>query len=92
MSVLHFIEGYMSGDAWEELCVKCYRMRYQDDHYTEIPAVHGGDAGIKGFTNKGVARQCCCPEREFNDNEFYAHLRDKLTDDISKLFVNTERL
>ncbi len=37
-----FIEGYMSGNAWEELCVKCYRLRYQADNYTPIPATQGG--------------------------------------------------
>ena len=25
-SIMTFIEGYMSGDAWEELCVSCYRL------------------------------------------------------------------
>ena len=47
-----FIEGYMSGNAWEDLCVQCYRIRYQKDNYTAIPAVQWGDAGIEGFTNK----------------------------------------
>ena len=35
-----FIEGYMNGDAWEELCVSCYRLKYQTQNYTAIPAVH----------------------------------------------------
>ena len=43
MSVLQFIEGYMNGNAWEELCVMCYRMRYQNEHYTPISAAQGGD-------------------------------------------------
>ncbi len=49
MSVLQFIEGYMSGNAWEDLCVMCYRMRYQDEHYTPISAAQGGDGGIEGL-------------------------------------------
>ena len=49
-SIMTFIEGYMNGDAWEELCVSCYRLKYQTQNYTAIPAVHGGDAGIEGFT------------------------------------------
>jgi len=85
MSVLHFIENYMSGNAWEELCVKCYRMRYQNDHYTPISAAHGGDGGIEGFTQKGVVHQCYCPEKNYSDEESYTHLRDKMTKDIGKL-------
>lgn len=82
----------MSGDAWEDLCVQCYRLRYQSDHYTYIPAVQGGDAGIEGFTYGGVVHQCYCPEREYPDDELYNHQRDKLTADIEKLMRNGERL
>lgn len=91
-SILPFIEGYMTGNAWEELCVQCYRIRYQADHYLAIPAVQGGDAGIEGFTRTGVVHQCYCPEREYSDNELYEHQRDKLTADIEKLLRNADRL
>jgi len=87
-----FIEGYMTGNAWEELCVQCYRIRYQSNHYTAVPAVQGGDAGIEGFTRNGIVHQCYCPEREYSDNELYAHQRDKLTTDIEKLINNADRL
>lgn len=86
-----FIEGYMTGNAWEDLCVQCYRIRYQNDHYISIPAVQSGDAGIEGFTQKGVIHQCYCPEREYSDNDLYIHQRNKLTDDIGKLMKNAER-
>ena len=89
---MNFIEGYMNGNAWEELCVQCYRIRYQDDNYTEIPATQGGDAGIEGFTNKGIVHQCYCPERIYADNELYEHQRDKLSADIDKLKSNAKRL
>ena len=91
-SIRSFIEGYMNGNAWEDLCVQCYRIRYQKDNYTAIPAVQGGDAGIEGFTNKGVVHQCYCPERTYSDNELYNHQRDKLTADIEKLKKNANRL
>lgn len=91
-SIKSFIEGYMTGNAWEELCVQCYRIRYQKDNYTAIPAVHGGDAGIEGFTYKGIVHQCYCPERDYSDNELYDHQRDKLTADIEKLKKNANRL
>ena len=84
--------SYMNGDAWEELCVSCYRLKYQTQNYTAIPAVHGGDAGIEGFTCNGIVHQCYCPEREYDDKELYEHQRDKLTADIEKLMNNGERL
>lgn len=91
-SVMTFIEGYMTGNAWEELCVKCYRLRYQKEHYTPIPAVQGGDAGIEGFTHNGIVHQCYCPEREYSEDELYEHQRKKLTTDIQKLISNGKRL
>lgn len=89
---MSFIEGYMTGNAWEELCVRCYRIRYQKDNYTAIPATQGGDAGIEGFTNKGIVHQCYCPERSYSDNDLYEHQRDKLSTDIEKLKNNANRL
>jgi len=86
MGILNYIDGYLkSGDAWETLCVECYRQRYVKEHYTPIPATQGGDAGIEGFTQTGVVHQCYCPERDYSDNELYDHLRDKLSADIGKL-------
>lgn len=90
-SIKSFIEGYMTGNAWEELCVQCYRIRYQKDNYTAIPATQGGDAGIEGFVNNGIVHQCYCPERVYSDNELYEHQRDKLTADIDKLKKNARR-
>ena len=83
--ILAFLGPSLDGDSWEDICNNCYRERYKDNHYTEIPAVHGGDGGIEGFTNNGVVTQCYCPEREYTDNELYNHLRDKMSKDIKKL-------
>jgi predicted house-cleaning noncanonical NTP pyrophosphatase (MazG superfamily) len=85
MSILNYINGYMNGNAWEELCVQCYRMRYQDDHYTPLSAAQGGDGGIEGYTQSGVVNQCYCPEKDYSDQDYYEHLRKKMTDDIKKL-------
>lgn len=85
MSVLSFIDGYMNGNAWEDLCVMCYRMRYQDEHYTPISAAQGGDGGIEGFTQNGIVHQCYCPEKNYSDEDNYTHMRDKMTTDIGKL-------
>jgi hypothetical protein len=90
--ILNYIDGYkVDGDAWEQLCVDCYRIRYQEDHYQEIPAAHGGDAGIEGYTKGGIVHQCYCPERNYSDNDLYVHQRDKITADIEKLLKNGKR-
>lgn len=34
-SIKSFIEGHMTGNAWEDLCVRCYRIRYQKDSSIE---------------------------------------------------------
>ena len=57
MSVLQFIEGYMSGNAWEDLCVMCYRMRYQDEHYTPISAAQGDLLKMELFISAIVLRK-----------------------------------
>ena len=90
--IISFLKHDMTGNEWEKICVKCYRMRYQSDNYTEIPASNGGDAGIEGFTNKGIVHQCYCPERTYSDNELYDHQREKLSTDIGKLKKNGTRL
>lgn len=83
--VLSFIEGPLDGDSWESLCNSCYRMRYEKDHYTEIPASYQGDAGIEGFTSTGIVTQCYCPENDYSSNDLYNHQRDKMTADIGKM-------
>lgn len=83
--ILEFLQSYMNGNAWEELCDKCYRIRYQNDGYQNIPSSVKGDGGIEGYTMTGIVYQCYCPEREYTDNELYEHMRDKMTRDINKL-------
>lgn len=83
--ILDFFDSKLDGDSWETICQSCYRIRYQDQHYTEIPAIQGGDGGIEGFTQTGIVNQCYCPEKSFSDNELYEKQRDKMTADIGKL-------
>ncbi len=90
--VLNLISGDMNGDAWEGLCVRCYRLRYQEHHYVAVPAVHKGDAGIEGYTKTGIVHQCYYPERSYSDDELYSHLREKMTADIKKLLTNGTRM
>lgn len=83
--MIEFIQQYLSsGEEWEKLCNSCYRIRYQEQGYQEIPAKYKGDGGIEGFTKNGIVYQCYCPEKDYTDDELYEHMRDKMTKDVSK--------
>lgn len=75
----------LDGDTWETVCQDCYRLRYQNEHYQMIEPSHGGDTGIEGFTKSGVVFQSYCPEKSYDSQSLYEHLRDKVTKDIGKL-------
>lgn len=87
--MIEFIKQYLTGEKWEALCNSCYRMRYQEEGYQEIPAQYRGDGGIEGFTKTGIVYQCYCPEKEYSDDELYDHMRKKMTKDIAK-FISTD--
>ncbi len=88
--MLDYIKKYtQSGDQWEELINRCYRMRYQKEGYQEIPASYKGDGGIEGFTDTGIVYQCYCPEKNYSDNEYYEHIRTKMYNDIGKFIDPT---
>lgn len=85
-----FIQEYLSsGLKWEDICNSCYRIRYQEQGYQEIPASYKGDGGIEGFTKTGIVYQCYCPEKNYSDDDLYTHMRTKMTNDIAK-FINKE--
>ena len=53
--MIEFIQQYLSsGEEWEKLCNSCYRIRYQEQGYQEIPAKYKGDGGIEGFTKMSI--------------------------------------
>ncbi|MGN7403549.1 hypothetical protein ACTHO0_27280 [Cytobacillus praedii] len=83
--ILDFLDSSLNGDSWEKLCVSCYSMRYQSEHFIEVPAQHKGDGGIEGFTLSGVVIQCYCPEdNNYSNDDLYSHQRTKVTNDIAK--------
>jgi hypothetical protein len=92
--ILDYFDDNFSGNSWEDLCDKCYRMRYQDKNYQKIPSVPNGDCGIEGYTSTGIAYQCYFPEKVYDDEMLYEHLRDKMTKDVTKLLdlLNAARL
>ncbi|CAG9606847.1 hypothetical protein [Pseudoneobacillus rhizosphaerae] len=83
--ILDFLDSSLDGHSWEKLSVSCYSMRYQSEHFQEVPAQHKGDGGIEGFTRSGVVIQCYCPEdSNYSNDDLYSHQRTKVTNDIEK--------
>jgi len=90
--MLKLINQELSGVLWEELCDKCYRMRYQEQGFHKVPPNYKGDYGIEGYTLSGIVYQCYYPEKVYADDELYKAQRKKMTDDINKLLNNGKGL
>jgi len=85
--------GEVDGEGWENYCQKLLKLKYgSSEGYQEVPARYGGDLGIEGFTQTGLAFQCYCPEGEPSHKELYEGQRNKVTRDISKLLKNETEL
>lgn len=90
--MIKFLDAEFDGDSWEELCQKCFRLKYENEDYQRIPAEFGGDLGIEGYTRTGTVFQCYSPEQDYPPKELYEHQRDKITKDINKLLNNGAEL
>jgi len=78
---------FSDGDEWEAFCQSCLKIKHQHNNFKSVPADDGdGDCGLDGFNAIGDAYQCYCPEKEYKDKELYEHQRQKVTDDIQKLY------
>lgn len=83
--------GEFNGDRWEAVCQVCFKLMYEQDSYQEIKA-SPGDHGIEGFTRKGDAFQCYCPEKQYTQDELHEKIRDKITEDLKKLITFQDKL
>ena len=83
--------GNFNGDSWEDFCQLCFKLKYENDGYQEMPAWQG-DLGIEGFTRSGIFFQCYCPDTEYNPDKLYEMQRDKITTDLGKLVTYEKEL
>jgi len=83
--------GNFNGDSWEDFCQLCFKLKYENDGYQEMPAWQG-DLGIEGFTSSGIFFQCYCPDTEYNPDKLYEMQRDKITTDLCKLVTYEKEL
>jgi len=84
--------GEFDGNKWEAVCQVCFKIRYEEHSYQEIKADGDGDHGIEGFTKRGDAFQCYCPEKDYTQDELHEHIRDKVTEDLKKLVKYRSKL
>ena len=84
--------GKYDGKGWEEFCQACFKIKYKNDGYQEIPATTHGDFGIEGYTKNGKVFQCYCPDFEVTSKKLYENQRDKINKDLNKLDKNKDEL
>lgn len=78
------LHGDFNGNSWEDFCQMCFKLKYENEGYQEMPAWQG-DLGIEGFTRTGILFQCYCPDVDYNPDKLYEEQRDKITNDLKKL-------
>lgn len=78
--------GEFDGNSWEEIMQKCFKDKYENEHYQRMPANVKGDNGIEGLTIKtGKVFQCYCPNDHCETKVLTANQRKKIDTDLQKL-------
>ncbi len=83
--------GNFNGDTWEDFCQLCFKLKFENEGYQEMPAWQG-DLGIEGFTRTGILFQCYCPDTDYNPDKLYEVQRNKITTDLGKLITYEKEL
>jgi hypothetical protein len=76
--------GIFDGNKWESVSQICFKHNFREESYQEVKATPG-DYGIEGFTRKGKAFQCYCPDEHYAPSDLYEKQRDKISKDLKKL-------
>lgn len=88
VSLISDIIDPYNGNQWEDLAHRLLQLKYGGHNYQKLPAAHGGDGGLDGYTLDGLAFQCYAPQQRYSLADLYAHQRAKMTDDINKFIQN----
>jgi len=82
-----------TGPEWEQHINGLLSLRYPPGDFQRVPAEHGGDCGVEGFSRSdGCAYQCYAPSEPVAVRELHKRQRTKMTDDIAKFIKNKTRL
>jgi hypothetical protein len=79
------------GNNWEHMVKTWLRIRHGGS-FEELPADHGGDFGLEGFSRDGIAYQCYAVREPLKAGELYENQRSKITADIAKFIRNRRAL
>lgn len=83
----------LSGDEWQDLCVRVLHEHHPGPELIEVPDDDRGDAGLEAFSLTGHAYQCYAPEGEpLTTDVRYRKQRDKMTDDVGKFIGNADKI
>jgi hypothetical protein len=77
---------------WESYIKLLLRVHYGPGQFVEVPAKHGGDFGIEGFSRDGCAYQCYAAQEPLSTEDLYTKQRDKITTDLNKFVKNRVQL
>jgi hypothetical protein len=83
----------LSGDDWQDLCLRVLHEHHPGAELVEVPDDDRGDAGLEAFSLTGCAYQCYAPEGEpLATGARYEKQRDKMTSDVRKFIVNADKI
>lgn len=83
----------LSGDEWQDLCLRVLREHHPAPELVEVPDDDRGDAGLEAFSLSGCAYQCYAPEGEpLTMAQRYNKQRDKMTADVAKFIANSAKI
>jgi hypothetical protein len=83
----------LSGDDWQDLCLRVLHEQHPGAELVEVPDDDRGDAGLEAFSLSGCAYQCYAPEGEpLTMAQRYAKQRAKMTADLAKFIDNTTKI
>lgn len=77
------------GGEWEDYIQLLLKRHHGVGNYQEVPAKHGGDFGIDGYSTNGCAYQCYAAQEPCTTKQRYEAQRNKITNDIGK-FINNK--
>lgn len=83
------------GDEWEDHAHELLALLHQgkSDDYQRVPADHGGDLGLDGFSRSArTVYQCYAPQEPLSIKQRYEKQRDKITTDIRKFIKNEKEI
>ncbi len=83
----------LTGDEWQDLCVRILHQHHGAGNLLEVPDDDRGDAGLEAFSLDGHAYQCYAPRYEpLTAAQRLRKQRDKLNEDVTKFINNDEKL